>query len=110
MPFKKVFAAFVCVLGFARAHAQSTDTFTVHFNLNESDLRREDQVTLDHRFDFKGRGITSIELAGYCDSVGENQYNDSLARRRIAEVKKYCQREYRMRSLRCCIRMVSGNH
>jgi len=63
----------------------------VHFDINQSVLRREARDTLDHRFDSSGRRITSIELAGYCDSVGENTYNDSLARQRVAEVKKYMQ-------------------
>ena len=91
MGFKKVLTASLCVLGFARVQAQSTDTITVHFDLNQSVLRPEDKVTLDHRFDRSGRRITSIELAGYCDSVGENRYNDSLAWQRVAEVKKYLQ-------------------
>lgn len=91
MVFKKVLTASLCALGFARAQAQSTDTITVHFDLNQSVLRREDRVTLDHRFGLSGPQIRSIELAGYCDSVGENRYNDSLARQRVAEVKKYLQ-------------------
>jgi outer membrane protein OmpA-like peptidoglycan-associated protein len=88
---KKVLIASLWALGFAGVQAQSTDTITVHFDLNQSVLRREDRVALDHRFDRSGPRITSIELAGYCDSVGGNRYNDSLARQRVAEVKKYLQ-------------------
>src|SRR5258708_17321627 len=91
MGFKKVVIASLCALGFAGVQAQSTDTMTVHFDLNQSVLRREDRVTLDHRFDDSGARIASIELAGYCDSVGQNGYNDSLARQRVAEVRKYLQ-------------------
>jgi outer membrane protein OmpA-like peptidoglycan-associated protein len=85
----KVLIASLCALIFAGVQAQSTNAITVHFDLNQSVLRREDRVTLDQRFDLSGPRITSIELAGYCDSVGENQYNDSLARERVAVVKKY---------------------
>jgi len=91
MGVKTVLTTSLWALGFAGVQAQSTDTITVHFDLNQSVLRREDRVALDHRFDLFGPRITSIELAGYCDSVGENLYNDSLAWRRVAEVKKYLQ-------------------
>lgn len=91
MGFKKVLTASLCALGFEGVQAQSTDTITVHFDLNQSVLRPEDRANLDHRFGLSGPRITSIELAGYCDSVGENQYNDSLARQRVVEVKKYLQ-------------------
>ena len=91
MGFKEVLTASLCVLSFAWVRAQSTDTLTVHFDLNQSVLRSEDRVILDHRFDPSGPRIASVELAGYCDSVGPNQYNDSLARQRVAEVKKYLQ-------------------
>jgi outer membrane protein OmpA-like peptidoglycan-associated protein len=89
MGFKNVLTASLCALGFAGVQAQSTDSLTVHFDLNESALRREERATLDRRFDSSGPRIKSIELAGYCDSVGENQYNDSLAQQRVAVVKKY---------------------
>jgi outer membrane protein OmpA-like peptidoglycan-associated protein len=88
---KTVLTASLWELGFARVQAQPTDTITVHFDLNQSVLGREDRVALDHRLDLFGPRITSIELAGYCDSVGENRYNDSLARQRVAAVKKYLQ-------------------
>ena len=91
MGFKKVLTASLYALGFAGAQAQSIDTVTVHFDLNHSVLRPEDRATLDQRFDPSGPRIKSIELAGYCDSVGENRYNDSLARQRVTEVKKYLQ-------------------
>jgi outer membrane protein OmpA-like peptidoglycan-associated protein len=80
MGVKEVLTASLCAVGFAGVQAQSTDTITVHFDPNQSVLRREDRVALDHRFDLSGPRITSIELARYCDSVGENRYNDSLAR------------------------------
>jgi outer membrane protein OmpA-like peptidoglycan-associated protein len=89
MGFERILAASLCALGFAAVQAQSTDSMTVHFSLNQSVLQREDQATLDRRFGAAGPRIKSIELAGHCDSVGENQYNDSLARQRVGVVKKY---------------------
>jgi len=89
MGFGKVLTTLLCVLGFAGGKAQSTDSMTVHFSPNQWSLQPEDQATIDRRFDAAGPRIKSIELAGYCDSVGENQYNDGLARQRVAVVKKY---------------------
>jgi outer membrane protein OmpA-like peptidoglycan-associated protein len=91
MRVKTVLTASLWALGFAGVQAQSTDTITVHSDLNQSVLRREDRVALDHRSDLFGPRIKSIELDGYCDSVGENRYNDSLARQRVAAVKRYLQ-------------------
>lgn len=91
MGVKRFLTASLFGLGFGGVQAQSADTMTVHFDLNQSILRREDRVALDQRFVLSGPRITSIELAGYCDSVGENRYNDSLARQRVAGVKKYLQ-------------------
>lgn len=78
MGVRKVLTACFYWLGFAGVHAQSTDSIAVHFDLNQSILRREDRVALDHRFELSGPRIASIELTGYCDSVGENRYNDSV--------------------------------
>ncbi len=86
---RNVLTASLCVLGFARGQAQSTNTMTVYFDFNKSALRREEQVAVDRRFNAAASLITAIELAGYCDSVGKYQYNDSLARQRVAAVKKY---------------------
>lgn len=68
MECKKVLAASLWVLGFAGVRAQSTDTITVHFGLNQSVLRQEDRATLDHRFDssrliFALAGATAIIIA-----------------------------------------------
>jgi outer membrane protein OmpA-like peptidoglycan-associated protein len=79
----------LCVLGFVVGRAQSTDTMTVYFDFNKSALRRQEQAALDRRFNAIGPRIGSIELAGHCDSVGRNHYNDSLARQRVATVRKY---------------------
>ena len=65
-------SAFLTVLGVGRGHAQTADTLTVHFASNESVLLPADRATLDHRIDPAVRRIASVELFGYCDSVGAN--------------------------------------
>ena len=89
MRVKTALPALLFALSFFCVHAQTADTMIVHFDLNQSLLRPDDRVALDDRFRHSKSLITSIELAGFCDSVGENLYNDSLAWRRVAEVKQY---------------------
>jgi hypothetical protein len=91
MGFRKILTGSLFALCFAGVQGQSAYTITVHFDPNQSVLRHDDQVTLDQQLDLSRARITSIELAGYCDSVGGNRYNDSLARQRVAVVKKYLQ-------------------
>src|ERR1700743_1718806 len=89
MGYRHFLAALFLSLGFAASKGQSGDTLTVHFDYNRADLRPIDRETLDHRLGASVPRITSIELAGYCDSAGEAKYNDSLSRQLIASVKKY---------------------
>jgi outer membrane protein OmpA-like peptidoglycan-associated protein len=96
MGVKTVLTASLWALGYAGVQAQSPDTITVYFDLSQSVLRHEDRVALDHRFDLFGPRITSIELAGYCDSVGGNKYNDNLGQQRVAAVKKNLPNERNM--------------
>lgn len=89
MQVKTALPALLFALSFFGVHAQTADTMIVHFDLNQSLLRPDDRVALDDRFRHSKSLITSIELAGFCGSVGENLYNDSLAWRRVAEAKQY---------------------
>jgi outer membrane protein OmpA-like peptidoglycan-associated protein len=81
--------AFLTVLCFGGLQAQPADTLTVHFASNESVLLPADRAALDHRIDPALRRIASVQLFGYCDSVGANGYNDSLSRQRVRAVKEY---------------------
>jgi len=79
----------LCLLGLAGAKAQPADTLTVHFAFGKYTLPSEDQAALDRRYAAFGPRILSVAFTGYCDSIGNDRYNDTLSRQRIDAVKKY---------------------
>jgi outer membrane protein OmpA-like peptidoglycan-associated protein len=81
----------VFVLSFLVAKGQTTDTLTIHFDYNRSDIRPEDRVVLDRRLGEirASYRITNIDLSGYCDSIGSDRYNKRLANERIGSVIRY---------------------
>ena len=66
------------------AHAQ--DTLVVHFAYNRSELAPGDAGRIDSAL--KGP-LSRIDLYGYCDSIGGDRYNDSLAMARILTVRSH---------------------
>lgn len=66
-------------------------TVTVYFNLNQYCLTRESDSTLDRYFqDAKRLGRTQhLEIAGYCDNSGSEDYNNELSLKRAGAVKAY---------------------
>lgn len=86
---KAICSLLLGVLGLHAAKGQPADTLTMHFASNESNLLPEDRTTLDHWYTRYSSQLLSIQLIGYCDSVGANKYNDSLSLQRVAVVKGY---------------------
>ena len=64
------------------------DTLVIHFDYNRSEIRPEDSIAIDRRMEalLARYRINGIELAGYCDNVGGDRYNDSLSLKRIGSV------------------------
>ena len=89
MGHKNVFAVLLWMVCFGGLKGQSTDSLTVHFASNQAVLLPEDRTTLDRWFEIATSRLISIQLIGYCDSVGANRYNDSLSQQRITMVKEY---------------------
>lgn len=89
MGYPILITASLCLLGLARAKAQTGDTLTVHFAFNQHALQPDDKAALDSRYAAFGSRILAIALTGYCDSIGDDPYNDTLSRQRIDAVRQY---------------------
>ena len=86
---KDFFVTLVCAVGTMVVKAQSADTLVVHFDFNKAVLLPPDRHAIDKRIDRPGSALLSVGLSGFCDSIGDNRYNDSLSMERIAAVKTY---------------------
>jgi OmpA-OmpF porin, OOP family len=62
----------------------------VHFDFNKSDIRPEDEPVLDEAAEtLKQNANVIVDVNGYCDAVGSDDYNQKLSERRAASVAKY---------------------
>ena len=62
----------------------------VHFDFDKAKIRPSDEPILDEAADIlKQNASVAVEVNGYCDIVGTDQYNMKLSRRRAAAVVKY---------------------
>tara|TARA_R110002049_G_scaffold158073_1_gene323018 strand:- start:91 stop:885 length:795 start_codon:yes stop_codon:yes gene_type:complete len=62
----------------------------VNFDYNKSTLRQEDRNIIDQNAaDLKEWGNIDVEISGHTDSVGSDQYNESLSLRRAESVRTY---------------------
>jgi len=72
--------------------AISISKWTVHFDFNIYDLNSQTKSHLDSLILFLKSdtlAVAKIEIAGHCDSVGSNVYNDALSFKRAQNVKAY---------------------
>jgi hypothetical protein len=72
------------------SHGQNTFRDTVFFGFNKSTLSTNDQGMLRADLERKlvGQNVISIHLTGHTDHVSGSAYNKSLAKRRVATVRK----------------------
>ncbi len=62
----------------------------VHFDFNKSDIRPEDEPVLDEAAEtLKSHADVTIDVDGYCDAIGGDEYNQKLSERRAGAVAKY---------------------
>lgn len=83
------------LLSFAMVTALTagSQTLTIHFDFNKYTLDKRSKFLIDSFMavtDPDGK----IELAGHCDFIGSNGYNDALSRRRVVAVKNYIEENY----------------
>lgn len=79
----------------ARAAAASAEVAAavgtmIHFDFNKSDIRSDDQATLDYKAKIllANAGLT-IRINGYADERGSDEYNLALGMRRATAAKRY---------------------
>ena len=62
--------------------------FTLYFNEASDDLTTESRAELERMFaDLAKRPVRDIVIVGHTDAVGNDQYNDALAKKRADRVK-----------------------
>jgi outer membrane protein OmpA-like peptidoglycan-associated protein len=89
---KSVFLSLAFLLFLTSSKSQqTTDKLVVHFDFNKSNINEEARMQLDSVLNAnKNRfSMTSIQLFAHCDSIGNNQYNDSLSGQRAKAVKEF---------------------
>jgi OOP family OmpA-OmpF porin len=62
----------------------------VHFDSNKADIRPEDEPVLDEAAEnLKQNANVVVDVNGYCDAAGADEYNQKLSERRAASVARY---------------------
>ncbi len=87
----KILFSIALILTVSLLFAQKQTAFTVNFDFNKFEITPAAAARLDS---FANTILTkpttfTIELYGYCDSIGSNQYNDALSLKRTEAVKNY---------------------
>ena len=70
---------------------RAQEKLVIHFDFNKSEINSEAKHVLDSMITANKSlfVITGVDIAAHCDSVGNNQYNDSLSNERAKSVKNY---------------------
>ncbi|MFT3703395.1 MAG: OmpA family protein [Agriterribacter sp.] len=74
-----------------KSKAQIYDTLYVHFEFNKSVLTPKAKQSIDSLFSkvMQIGYLKNIGVTGHCDSIGNDEYNDSLSLTRVAAIKDY---------------------
>ena len=76
--------------GATAASLRSALTATVHFDLDQADLRAEDKALLDAKVPIlQANPTVMIRIGGHTDERGSDEYNLALGQRRAAAAKAY---------------------
>jgi peptidoglycan-associated lipoprotein len=74
----------------AAANLRAALTATVHFDLDQSELRPEDRAVLDAKVPIlQTNSAVMIRVGGHTDERGSDEYNLALGQRRAAAAKAY---------------------
>lgn len=86
-----IFLTILCGLFIFQGKAQNFDTLYVHFEFNKSFLAPKAKVSIDSLFTkvMQLGYLKNIAVTGHCDSIGNDEYNDSLSIARVAAIKEY---------------------
>ena len=62
----------------------------IHFDFNKSDIRSDDQATLDYKAKIlQANAALTVRVNGYADERGSDEYNLALGMRRATAAKRY---------------------
>lgn len=69
----------------------SKEDRTVYFDFNKSSIKASEKAKLDSLIKaVKGsKEVTSVDIVGHADEIGNNSYNNKLSRKRAEAVKSY---------------------
>lgn len=74
----------------AKAAAEASLAQMIHFDYDKSDIRSDDQGTLDWKARLLGANPSmALRISGHADSRGSDEYNLALGNRRAAAAKRY---------------------
>ena len=87
----KFIFSIILLSAFSGLFAQSSSSFLVNFDFNKYEITDRAAAQLDSFVTSLPANSSriGIELFGYCDSIGSNDYNDALSQQRVNAVKKY---------------------
>jgi outer membrane protein OmpA-like peptidoglycan-associated protein len=85
----KVIFIGIALLGTFAVHSQGS--LTVYFDFNRHELTNAARMQLDSFLVAEKENLPGsiINLDGYCDFIGSDNYNNTLSRKRISAVKKF---------------------
>lgn len=78
---------FILFLYATLAHAQTSNSLTIHFDFDKYTLRADAIKSLDSLL--AAHPVSQIRISSHCDLRGNDSYNDKLAARRSESVKAY---------------------
>lgn len=88
---KLILTHLLVLLAFS-AFAQKANTLVVYFDYNKFNITPSAMASLDSFLRLTTLSqVTGITLGGHCDSIGNNEYNDTLSFNRVTAVKNYLQ-------------------
>ncbi|HEU5358417.1 MAG TPA: OmpA family protein [Gemmatimonadales bacterium] len=74
----------------ASAEVASALATMIHFDFNKSDIKSDDQATLDYKAKIlQANSALTIRVNGYADERGSDEYNLALGMRRATAAKRY---------------------
>lgn len=79
-----------CKLG-ADVRRLTKEQRTVYFDFNKSTLNSKEKAKLDSlaKVIAASKEVTSVDIVGYADEIGQDSYNKSLSTRRASTVKSF---------------------
>ena len=79
----------LAILLFALTLNAQQQKLSVYFRFNNATLDSTERKKIDSILYLNKTGMNTVDIFGYCDAIGNNTYNDSLAWERVNAVMQY---------------------